>query len=71
MKPTDQSKPESLDFYGRGSASRVILVSSGREPSILYNYGGQRFFSVYRRTVYAFSRIFVMNVFNVGHPAEA
>jgi hypothetical protein len=50
----------------------MILVRSGRETSTKENPSRPgKGFSLYRTGLNDFSHLFVLNVFNVGHSAEA
>ncbi len=60
-----------LGFYRRGSASHMVLAGFGRNNLNIVSQG-----MIFRSTgLYNFSHllctVFVMNVFNVGHPAKA
>ncbi len=58
-------------LYRSGSASHMLLVRSGENFTEHKPCWPGKGCSPYRAGLCTFSHLFVLNVFNVGHPAEA
>jgi hypothetical protein len=70
-----KGEKDNLGSYRSGLASRMILVRSGRQKGLHRIQTMQARAQVFRHKgqdcLYTFSYLFVLNVFNVGNPADA